>query len=230
MYGFSEKEDISYFYDPSILNDEQFSRSEITPIGPSDIPSDYYDDSDEDSAVSLYNVVPEGLGAQEAWWNLKSVEENQESDSDQISNFDEDEPEESHEFFFDELSDSITELDIGPLDEKALNGMNEFLFEYRDLFAWTPQDLGRNDLVTYRIITENALLIKQKAYRTSPMEKDYLENEIADMLEADVIRPSFSPWSSPVVLVKQKDKVRFCIDYQKLNAVTKKDNYPLTHH
>lgn len=43
----------------------------------------------------------------------------------------------------------------------------------------------------------------------------------------NIVEPCNSPWASPVVLVKQGDKMRFCVDYRKLNSVTKKDQYPL---
>ncbi|KZR98563.1 Uncharacterized protein APZ42_005953, partial [Daphnia magna] len=55
-----------------------------------------------------------------------------------------------------------------------------------------------------------------------------LEDKVQEMLEADVIRYSHSPWASPVVLVEKKNgEVRFCVDYRKLNSITKKDSFPM---
>ena len=47
-------------------------------------------------------------------------------------------------------------------------------------------------------------------------------------MERSQIEESTSPWSSPIVLAKKKDKTKgFCIDYRRLNAVTIKDAFPL---
>lgn len=48
------------------------------------------------------------------------------------------------------------------------------------------------------------------------------------MLKQGVIQPSRSPWTSPIVLVAKKDgSTRLCVEYRKLNAVTKMDVFPL---
>ena len=48
------------------------------------------------------------------------------------------------------------------------------------------------------------------------------------MRRRGVIRPTRSPWASPVVLVSKRDGgIRFCVDYRRLNSVTKLDVYPL---
>ena len=70
--------------------------------------------------------------------------------------------------------------------------------------------------------------IKQRAYRVSPKEGLIIKEQVEAMLAKGVIRPANSPWSSPVVLVVKKNgSIRFCVNYKKLNDLTRKDAYPL---
>ena len=64
--------------------------------------------------------------------------------------------------------------------------------------------------------------------RITPSKKEETRKLIQEMKDGGIIRPSSSPWSSPVILVKKKNgTTRFCIDYRRVNAVTRKDAYPL---
>ena len=106
--------------------------------------------------------------------------------------------------------------------------LNSLLDHYSDVFASSSKELGRTAIVKHEIDTGDARPIKQPPYRVSQSQRAEIEKQIDTMLEQEVIRVSSSPWSSPVVLVKKKDgTIRFCVDYRELNAVTRKDSYPL---
>ncbi|GFV55260.1 retrovirus-related Pol polyprotein from transposon opus [Trichonephila clavipes] len=65
-------------------------------------------------------------------------------------------------------------------------------------------------------------------YRINPVKKEVLREQIEELLRQNVIEECESPYAAPVVLVpKPNGKVRFCVDYKKLNSVTKVDTYPL---
>ena len=107
--------------------------------------------------------------------------------------------------------------------------LEQLLSEYRDVFAKTPKHMGKTKLTEHRIeIERDANPVKRRPYRVSQKERETINEQIKEMLEHDIIRPCHSPWASPVVLVTKKDgSTRFCVDYKKLNNVTKKTNYPL---
>ena len=111
-------------------------------------------------------------------------------------------------------------------DEKAQ--LFALLLEYHMLFARGDDDLGCTAEVQHRIDTGNAPPVRQSVRRMPQLRRQEAKNLLDDMLDRSVIQPSSSPWASPVVLVPKKDgSFRFCIDYRRVNAVTRKDAYPL---
>ena len=81
--------------------------------------------------------------------------------------------------------------------------------------------------VEHVIETGDTPPICQQPRRVSFASRPEIAQMVQEMLEQRVIEESSSPWASPVVLVKKKDGERFCVDYQRLNAVTRKDVFPL---
>ena len=99
--------------------------------------------------------------------------------------------------------------------------------KFDDLFVSENGALGRTKVVKHSINTSGGP-IRQPMRRQPESLKGDMNEEVGKMLSKGVIRPSSSPWSSPVVMVRKKNgSWRFCIDYRKLNAVTHQDASPL---
>ena len=120
--------------------------------------------------------------------------------------------------------DVIDLFQIGHLPRDQKTQLASVLLEYQDVFSWYPGDIGRTSKVYHRIPTGDAGPSRQ-APRRLPFHK---QAEVCDHLEETltrgIIQPSCSPWAAPIVFLQKKDgSTRFCVDYRRLNSVTKKD-------
>ena len=114
------------------------------------------------------------------------------------------------------------------LDPNQQQQLYKLLLQFHDVFATDQHDLGHTTVIQHQIDTGNSPPIRQHAHRLPPVHRQEAKQLLQDMLSNVIIQPSSSPWASPDVLVKKKDgTLRFCIDYCKVNAVTRKDAYPL---
>ena len=133
-----------------------------------------------------------------------------------------------HEKNLPQLSSNETWKDVivsEDLNEKQSLEVKKTLEEFSDVFSGTP---NRTNAAVHKIDTGDAQPIRTAPYRIPQKLEEAVNDEIEKMLEMEVIRPSQSPWSSGVVIVPKPDgSIRFCVDYRKLNQVTKMDAYPL---
>lgn len=114
------------------------------------------------------------------------------------------------------------------LDPTQKAQLLRLLYRFRSSFDCEQHSLGRTSMVTHSIDTGSHAPLRQRPYRVSPSERHVIDQQVNDMLQRGIIRPSNSPWASPVVLVTKKDgSIRFCVDYRRLNTITRKDMYPL---
>nr|GEW15858.1 Ty3/gypsy retrotransposon protein [Tanacetum cinerariifolium] len=74
----------------------------------------------------------------------------------------------------------------------------------------------------------NTIPVNVRPYQYPHFQKEAMTELITEMLQDVVIKPSTSPYSSPILLVRKKDgSWRFCVDYHALNAVTVRDRFPI---
>lgn len=104
----------------------------------------------------------------------------------------------------------------------------ELFTKFRDIFD-EPKTLPPFRSSDHRIFLQpQSQPVNVRPYRYPYFQKDIIEKLVREMEDCGFIRPSTSPYSSPVLLVKKKDgSWRFCVDYRALNNITVKDRFPI---
>ena len=114
-------------------------------------------------------------------------------------------------------------LDSLPPDRQKK--LTDLLKKYQDVFKDVP-DIA--DFKPYSLNTGDCKPISQHPYRPGLMWKARIQEEVKELLDSGIIRPSTSPWSSPVMPVPKPDgSVRICVDFRAVNKHTQVDRYPL---
>ena len=99
------------------------------------------------------------------------------------------------------------------------------LQKYPSVFGDSP---GQTNLTFHDVDVGDSKPVKLSPYRVHPSRLQAMQDEIKYMLDRGLITPCTSEWSSPVTLVPKPDgSFRFCVDYRKVNTLTKSDAYPL---
>ena len=169
------------------------------------------------------NFIPKGLIPLEKLFDQNDVLQNPQSISSQ---------------------DDIKEINIGTnddiknikicasLDPEIKAQYLKLLQKYKDVFAWTYDDLKTYDtsLIQHKIpLKPEAKPYQQKLRRINPALLPTIEREIKKMLYAHSILPlRYSNWVANLVPVRKKNReIRLCVDFRNLNKASLKDNYPL---
>ena len=130
-----------------------------------------------------------------------------------------------HGKLFDELDLSDLDLWAPELADKAC----WLLAKYHDIFLLDLAELGCTHLTEHTIKVTDDTPFKEWFRWIPPPMVEEVRDHLREMLESGTIRPSQSAWCNAIILVRKEDSgLHFCIDFQCLNACTKKDSYPLT--
>ncbi|XP_027183819.1 uncharacterized protein LOC113782107 [Coffea eugenioides] len=112
--------------------------------------------------------------------------------------------------------------------QRVLEAITVVLDQFSKVFQ-EPTQLPPNKNLDHQIpLKPGVQALKMKSYRYPHSQKTEIVRQIADMLKSGIIKPSNSPYASPVLLVKKKDNTwHFCVDYRHLNDLIVKDRYPM---
>ncbi|KZS17057.1 Uncharacterized protein APZ42_017102, partial [Daphnia magna] len=98
----------------------------------------------------------------------------------------------------DPINTAAVESALPDIDEENKEKLRRLVINNYNSFAFKTSELGRTTLVKHVIDTQGQGPIRQRAYRTSPKQKEIAKNIIEELMQNKIIRYSMSPWEAPI--------------------------------
>lgn len=127
----------------------------------------------------------------------------------------------------------LENLNLKELNEDEKESLIKIFNEFPNQFYLPGDKLGPTNVLKHKIIKTDKKPIFVKQYRYPPMHKNKITKQINELSETGIIKPSVSPFNSPLRIVPKKSdskgnkRWRMVIDYRKLNEITVGDAYPI---
>ena len=126
------------------------------------------------------------------------------------------------------LEDLKENISIGDLQEEEKDKVYKAIYNAKNALSKGENDLGMAKVTPHHIELTDYTPIWQKPRSFSDPVNEEIDKQCQQLEMLDVIEKCDSPWSSPVVPVRKTDgSLRLCIDYRKLNKVTRQENFPM---
>ena len=127
----------------------------------------------------------------------------------------------------DHLAEMLTRMDPS-VPESVASEVEHLLNKYAEAFSRNECDLGWTDLIKHTIDTENHPPARQALRRVPITQRAVIDKHVDEQIRQGIIEPTQSPFAANLVIVKKSDgSTRCCCDYRDLNAISKRDCYPL---
>lgn len=103
------------------------------------------------------------------------------------------------------------------------------VLSFQHIFSKNKFDIGQIRMEPAKVILTSEMPVSLRPYRASQKDNVEIKKQIDELLKNNIIRPSCSPYSSPVTLAYKRGegKTRLCIDYRKINEICKTDKEPI---
>lgn len=127
-------------------------------------------------------------------------------------------------------------LRLGHLNAEELSHVEELIEKNSDCFHLPDEKLNHTNVLEHRIPTTNEIPIHTRQYRFPVIHKDEINKQVNELLEQEIIKPSKSPYNTPVWIVPKKadskgnKRWRMVLDFRELNEKNDRRRIPASEH